>query len=139
MPVSGADQVGENPLLFRDAVVLDFNKVVVACRNPLVFQGDPLRLLVIASHQIAGDLPRQTRRRQMSPSGCAQLSNPPGAGCKTIPINLLGNQNQVLIAGVVLTEEHQVVGGCRSGRTLSNRVRGATYTSQPMMGLIPSF
>ena len=94
-------------------MVLDFNKVVVLAENPLVFQGDPLRLLVIASHQIAGDLPRQTSGETDEPLTVAaqQLQIHPGPVVKPID-KPFGNQgNQVLIAGVVLTEEHQVVGG----------------------------
>ena len=116
--------------LRRNAVVLQFQKIVALAEALLIFQRRLLCLLHHSLLDIAGHFPRKAGGERDDPLVELPQNLHIHPGSVVVPLRMAAahDLHQVLIPFIVL---RQVI-------SLSNLEFGATYTSQPRIGLIPS-
>ena len=141
IPVSRlkSQQSGVYRLLFRNAVVLQFQIVMFRTKQVAVPQGGLLRLVIIPLQQCLWNFPGQAGRQanQALMVLLQQISVNARLKIKALRIALRNHGNQVFVALFVLAQQNQVIVSLILYRSRSYRVRGATYTSQPIMGRTP--
>ena len=109
MPVS-RDELGVDALLLGHAVVLKLQVKIAPAKDPLIPQGGLPGPLIVPPGQGPGDFPRQAGGKGDKPLVVLpqQVQVHPGLAVKALHPGLGDQGQQVVVAGLVLAEQHQV-------------------------------